>query len=79
MTLSTKNMFSALIFYARCNRQALLSFINVLLSILEKYAVSRHKIHDMNIVATMIDNNIFHLLTYNLKDFKQISEIQLLL
>jgi predicted nucleic acid-binding protein len=54
------------------------STINVLISLIGKYAVSRQKIHDMNIVATMVDNDISHLLTYNVKDFKQINEIQLL-
>jgi predicted nucleic acid-binding protein len=54
------------------------STINILIGMIEKYAVSRGKIHDMNIVATMIDNNIVSLLTYNHKDFKQIVEIQLL-
>ena len=55
------------------------STINVLIALIWKYAVSRQKIHDMNIVATMVDNDISQLLTYNMKDFKQISEVQLLL
>jgi len=50
-----------------------------LIALIGKYAISRQKIHDMNIVATMIDNNISHLLTYNVKDFRQINEIQLVL
>lgn len=55
------------------------STINVLIALIGKYAVSRQKIHDMNIVATMCDNGINHLLTYNVKDFEKISEIKLLL
>jgi predicted nucleic acid-binding protein len=55
------------------------STIHVLIALIGKYAISRQKIHDMNIVATMIDNNISHLLTYNVKDFRQINEIQLFL
>ena len=43
------------------------STINVLIGMIEKYAVSRGKVHDMNIVAAMIDNDIVSLLTYNLK------------
>jgi Predicted nucleic acid-binding protein, contains PIN domain len=54
------------------------STIHILITLIGKYAVSRQKIHDMNIVATMVDNDITHLLTYNVQDFKQISEIQLL-
>jgi predicted nucleic acid-binding protein len=54
------------------------STIHILITLIVKYAVSRQKIHDMNIVATMVDNDITHLFTYNVYDFKQISEIQLL-
>ena len=54
------------------------STIHILITLIGQYAVSRQKIHDMNIVATMVDNDITHLLTYNVQDFKQISEIQLL-
>ena len=55
------------------------STIDALIALIGKYAVSRQQIHDMNIVATMVDNEINRLLTYNVKDFKQISEIKLLL
>jgi len=54
------------------------STIHALISLIGKYAISRQKIHDMNIVATMVDNDITNLLTYNVKDFSQISEIKLL-
>ncbi len=54
------------------------STIHILITLIGKYAVSRQKIHDMNIVATMVDNGITHLLTYNVQDFKQINEIQFL-
>ena len=54
------------------------STIFILMGLIEKYAVSRQKIHDMNIVATMIDNGIANLLTYNKQDFKQVKEITLL-
>jgi len=52
--------------------------LHVLISLIEQYAVSRQKIHDMNIVATMMDNGISHLFTYNVRDFRQIHEIHLL-
>jgi predicted nucleic acid-binding protein len=48
-----------------------------LINLIEKYAVSRQKIHDLNIVATMIDHGVSHLLTYDKKDFKRINEINL--
>ncbi len=54
------------------------STIHVLIALIGKYAILQQKIHDMNIVATMLDNNITHLLTYNAKDFRKISEIKLL-
>lgn len=49
-----------------------------LIYLVEQYPVSRQKIHDLNIVATMMDNEIPHLFTYNTKDFRQIKEIHLL-
>lgn len=54
------------------------STIHILIALIGKYSLLRQKIHDMNIAATMIDNGIFCLLSYNVNDFKQISEIQLL-
>jgi predicted nucleic acid-binding protein len=49
--------------------------IQTLMELIEKYAVSRQKIHDLNIVAIMIDHGISQLLTYNKKDFKRIRSI----
>lgn len=46
-----------------------------LLHLLEKYGTLRQKVHDMNIVATILDNDIHHLMTFNGKDFKDIKEI----
>ena len=51
--------------------------IQTLVDLIEKYAVSRQKIHDLNIVATMIDHGVSQLLTYNKKDFKRIRSITL--
>jgi predicted nucleic acid-binding protein len=45
--------------------------IQTLMDLIEKYTVSRQKIHDLNIAATMIDHGIPNLLTYNKKDFKR--------
>ena len=49
-----------------------------MISLIEQYVVSRQKVHDMNIVATMMDNGITHLFTYNVRDFRRIGEIHLL-
>lgn len=46
-----------------------------LLHLLEKYGTLRQKVHDMNIVATILDNDIHQLMTFNGKDFKDIKEI----
>lgn len=53
------------------------STIEILIGLIEKQAVSRHKIHDLNIVATMLDHGISRLLTYNRKDFEKIKDISL--
>jgi len=39
-----------------------------LISLLDKYAITRQKVHDMNIAATMLDNDIRHLVTFNHDD-----------
>lgn len=49
-----------------------------LLALLEKHPIIRQKIHDMNIIATMKDNGVSHLMTFNRDDFKGIKEITLL-
>ena len=51
--------------------------ISLLVSLLRKYEISKQKIHDTNLVATMIHSGVSELYTFNIKDFKQFSEIQL--
>jgi predicted nucleic acid-binding protein len=51
--------------------------IQTLMELIEKHAVLRHKIHDLNIAATMMDHGISRLLMYNKKDFKRIRSITL--
>ncbi len=46
-----------------------------LLSILEKVIIRGRKIHDANIVATMMAHNISTLITQNKKDFERFSSI----
>jgi predicted nucleic acid-binding protein len=52
--------------------------LHSLFHLIEQYPVLRQKIHDLNIAATMLDNGIPHLFTYNTRDFKQIKDIHLL-
>jgi predicted nucleic acid-binding protein len=48
-----------------------------LTELLLKYNVSRQKIHDTNLVATMLYSGVKELYTFNIKDFKHIDEISL--
>ena len=58
-----------------CEREAA---IYTLLKLLDRYPVLRQKIHDLNIVATMIENDISHILTFNINDFKNVEEVALI-
>ena len=49
-----------------------------LLELIEKYDISGVKIHDTNIVASMIQYGISHLFTYNITDFNIFDEIALI-
>jgi predicted nucleic acid-binding protein len=51
--------------------------MKTLIELIEKYAVSRQKIHDLNIAALMIDHGISRILTFNRKDFQKIRKITL--
>lgn len=48
-----------------------------LTELLLKYNVSRQKIHDTNLVATMLYSDVRELYTFNVKDFKHLDEISL--
>jgi len=48
---------------------------NMLKKIIEKFDLSGKKIHDANIVATMLSNNISKLLTHNVKDFERFGNL----
>jgi len=52
--------------------------IEILKQLISRYKISGHKIHDANIAATVIANQIDFLWTFNRKDFKQFNEINLL-
>ncbi len=43
-----------------------------------KYNVSGKNVHDTRLVAAMLTHNITHLLTFNVKDFKRFSEINVI-
>lgn len=48
---------------------------DVLLDLIDKYKVKGKQIHDANIVATMVANNIKYLFTHNVKDFDRYSSL----
>ncbi len=52
--------------------------IHKLLDLLEEHPVDRQKIHDMNIIATMRDNGVSNLMTFNYDDFKAVKEITII-
>ena len=51
--------------------------IPLLNSLLTKYQINKQKVHDTNLVATMIQSGISNLYTFNVKDFKLFTEISL--
>lgn len=46
--------------------------------LIKQYKISGKKIHDANIVATMITNDIKYILTYNKEDFNRFEEIEIM-
>lgn len=52
------------------------STIHRVLKLCKKYKIKKQNIHDVNIVATMLDNDIRYIFTYNKKDFTNINEIK---
>ncbi|MDO9288699.1 MAG: hypothetical protein Q7T83_07900 [Thermodesulfovibrionales bacterium] len=52
--------------------------IHKLLDLLEEHPIDRQKIHDMNIIATMRDNGVSNLMTFNYDDFKAVKEITII-
>lgn len=54
------------------------SSLDILKKLVIQYRIERQKIHDSNIAATVIANNIDGLFTFNTKDFKIFQEITLL-
>ncbi len=49
-----------------------------MIELLKKYPVSAQDIFDLQLVATMLSNNITRIYTYNDKDFSRYSEIEVL-
>lgn len=48
------------------------------LSLVQKYNIHGLAIHDINIVATALDNNISTIVTNNVCDFKKVKELKIL-
>lgn len=51
--------------------------ISVLLELLKRYSIAKQKIHDANLVATMLQSHIENICTFNTKDFKVFNGINL--
>ena len=49
-----------------------------LCTLIEKYSLKGKRIHDSNIVATMMNQDIKKLLTWNISDFKNFEEVELI-
>ena len=49
-----------------------------MLSLLERYAVTGPYIHDLRLVATMLENGVTRIYTFNVRDFAPFSEIDVL-
>ncbi|MGA1874777.1 MAG: type II toxin-antitoxin system VapC family toxin [bacterium] len=49
--------------------------VEIMIDLLKKYKITKQKIFDLQLVATMLSNNINHIYTYNSKDFSMFKEI----
>ena len=54
------------------------NIINRMIALLEACPVSGADIHDLYLAATMLENDVSHIYTYNVADFARISEIEVL-
>ena len=49
-----------------------------LIELIERYDLKGKRIHDANVAATMIVNNISKIYTYNVDDFRKFKEINII-
>ena len=49
-----------------------------MLSLLERYTIAGPYIHDLRLVATMLENGVSKIYTFNVRDFAPFSEIEVL-
>lgn len=52
--------------------------ISELIPLVERYPVTKRRIHDANLVATMLKADVRKLYTYNVKDFRDFQELELI-
>jgi len=52
--------------------------MEAILDLLKRYGVTKQKIFDLQLVATMLINNVTHIYTFNKDDFSQFKEIEVL-
>jgi predicted nucleic acid-binding protein len=55
------------------------TIITKLIKLTEKYQITGQDVHDTAIVATMIQNNVKNVVTYNRKDFEKFKEIKVII
>jgi len=54
------------------------NIVKIILDLLKRYEVTRQEIFDLQLVATMLSNNVTRLYTYNQADFLKFKEIEVL-
>jgi len=54
------------------------TIIERMLALLETHPVSGRDIHDLHLIATMLENGVTKVYTFNTKDFTPFSEIEIL-
>lgn len=54
------------------------TIIERMLALLEIHPVSGHDIHDLHLIATMLENGVTKIYTFNVKDFAPIPNIEVL-
>ncbi|MFH1192216.1 MAG: type II toxin-antitoxin system VapC family toxin [bacterium] len=55
------------------------NIIEIMLKLLKQHRIKRQKIFDLQLVATMLANDVKQIYTYNKKDFEKFQEIKVLI
>ena len=52
--------------------------VDIMMGFLKRYEITKQEIFDLQLVATMLSNNVTRLYTYNQEDFSKFKEIEVL-